>query len=32
MFVQRFAWERSSGGRPIDAKPDEQRPRWIDMA
>lgn len=29
--VHRFAWDRS-GGRPIDAKPDEQRPRWIDNA
>ncbi len=27
--VHRFAWDRS-GGRPIDAKPDEQRPSWID--
>ncbi len=27
--VHRFAWDRS-GGRPIDAKPDEERPRWID--
>lgn len=27
--VHRFAWDRS-GGRPIDAKPDELRPRWID--
>jgi len=29
--VHRFAWD-CSGGRPIDAKPDEQRPRWIDNA
>jgi hypothetical protein len=29
--VHRFAWDRS-GGRPIDAKPDEQRPSWIDNA
>lgn len=29
--IHRFAWDRS-GGRPIDAKPDEQRPRWIDNA
>lgn len=29
--VHRFAWDRS-GGRPIDAKPDEQRPEWIDNA
>jgi hypothetical protein len=28
--VHRCAWDRSNGGRPIDAKPDEQRPRWID--
>lgn len=27
--VHRFAWDRG-GGRPIDAKPDEQRPSWID--
>lgn len=27
--VHRFAWDRS-GGRPIDAKPDELRPRWLD--
>lgn len=27
--VHDFAWNRS-GGRPLDAKPDEQRPRWID--
>jgi hypothetical protein len=27
--VHRFAWNRS-GGRPIDASPDEQRPAWID--
>lgn len=30
--VHRSAWDRSSGGRPIDAKPDERRPRWIDKA
>ena len=29
--VHRSAWNRS-GGRPLDAKPDEQRPRWIDNA
>ncbi|MDR6495168.1 hypothetical protein J2797_005084 [Paraburkholderia terricola] len=29
--VHRFAWDRS-GGRPIDAKPDEPRPGWIDNA
>ena len=26
--VHEFAWNRS-GGRPIDAKPDELKPRWI---
>jgi hypothetical protein len=26
--VHEFAWNRS-GGRPLDAQPDEQRPRWI---
>jgi hypothetical protein len=29
--VHRFAWDRS-GGRPIDAKPDEHRLGWIDNA
>jgi hypothetical protein len=29
--VHRFAWDRS-GGRPNDAKTDEQRPGWIDNA
>lgn len=29
--VHRFAWDRSGSGRPIDATPDEQRPRWIDQ-
>ncbi|TCF96458.1 hypothetical protein BZM26_37580 [Paraburkholderia strydomiana] len=29
--VHRFAWDRSRS-RPIDAKPDEQRPKWIDNA
>jgi hypothetical protein len=29
--VHRFAWDRS-GGRPLDAKPGEQRPSWIDRA
>lgn len=27
--VHEFAWDRS-GGRPIDAEPNEPRPRWID--
>ncbi|WP_197339738.1 hypothetical protein [Ralstonia solanacearum] len=27
--VHRFAWDRSAG-KPIDAKPGEQRPKWID--
>lgn len=27
--VHEFAWNRS-GGRPIDAEPNEPRPRWID--
>jgi hypothetical protein len=30
--VHRCAWDRSSGRCPIDAKPDEKRPRWIDKA
>jgi hypothetical protein len=30
--VHRSAWNRCSGDGPIDAKPDEQRPRWIDKA
>lgn len=30
--VHRLAWDRSNGGRPIDAKPDEKRPRWIDKS
>jgi hypothetical protein len=29
--VHEFAWNRS-GGRPLDATPDEQRPRWIGNA
>jgi len=28
--VHRLAWERSGAGRPLDAKPNEQRPNWID--
>lgn len=30
--VHRFAWDHGNGGRPIDAKPDEQRPSWVDKA
>lgn len=29
--VHEFAWSRS-GGRPIDAEPNEQRPRWLGNA
>jgi hypothetical protein len=28
--VHRRAWDRSHARRPIDATPDEERPRWID--
>jgi hypothetical protein len=28
--AHRLAWERSGTGRPLDAKPNEQRPNWID--
>lgn len=30
LWTHRRAWHREGGGRPLDAKPDEQRPRWID--
>ena len=30
--VHRSAWGRSTGRPPIDVKPNEQRPRWIDRA
>ncbi|WP_435302623.1 hypothetical protein [Paraburkholderia strydomiana] len=26
-----FPWD-CNGGRPVDAKPDEERPKWIDNA